>query len=117
MVLHMARIGMPLEAVVSFHGSLGSFHTPEPGTVKPRILVCHGAADSLVPDDDITAFKSEMSAAQAEFTFEEYDGALPGFTNKEATARGQAHGLPLAYDAQADEKSWASMQRLFNAVF
>ena len=117
MVLHMARIGMPLEAVVSFHGSLGSFHTPEPGTVKPRILVCHGAADSLVPDDDITAFKSEMSAAQAEFTFEEYDGALHGFTNKEATARGQAHGLPLAYDAQADEKSWASMQRLFNAVF
>ncbi|GIS90619.1 MAG: hypothetical protein CM1200mP20_06600 [Pseudomonadota bacterium] len=68
MVLHMARIGMPLEAVVSFHGSLGSFHTPEPGTVKPRILVCHGAADSLVPDDDITAFKSEMRTAQAEFT-------------------------------------------------
>ena len=117
MVLHMARIGMPLRAVASFHGALGSFHEPAVGEVKAKILVCHGAADSLVPDVDITAFKSEMSAAQAEFTFEEYDGALHGFTNKEATARGQAHGLPLAYDAQADEESWASMQRLFNAVF
>ncbi len=30
MVLHMARIGMPLSAVASFHGALGSFHTAEP---------------------------------------------------------------------------------------
>ncbi|GIT53329.1 MAG: hypothetical protein Ct9H300mP16_04890 [Pseudomonadota bacterium] len=46
MVLHMARIGMPLEAVVSFHGSLGSFPHARTWHCKPRILVCHGAADS-----------------------------------------------------------------------
>jgi len=41
MVLHMARIGMPLSAVASFHGALGSFHQAEPGSIQPRILVCH----------------------------------------------------------------------------
>ena len=46
MVLHMARIGMPLKAVVSFHGSLGSFHTPTPREIQSRILICHGANDS-----------------------------------------------------------------------
>ena len=60
MVLHMARIGMPLRAVVSFHGALGSFHKPAVGEVKAKILVCHGAADSLVPDDDVANFKLEM---------------------------------------------------------
>ena len=43
MVLHMARIGMPLKGVVSFHGALGSFHKPAPGEVKAAVLVCHGA--------------------------------------------------------------------------
>ena len=42
MVLHMARIGLPLSAVASFHGALGSFHTAEPGSIKPHVLVCHG---------------------------------------------------------------------------
>ncbi|GIT19880.1 MAG: hypothetical protein CM1200mP39_26860 [Dehalococcoidia bacterium] len=46
MVFHMARIGLPLKAVVSFHGALGSFHTPAPGEIQSRILVCHGAKDS-----------------------------------------------------------------------
>ncbi len=116
MVLHMARIGMPLKAVVSFHGALGSFHTPKPGEVKSSILVCHGAADSLVPDDDVAAFKAEMEVAQADFNFEAYEGALHGFSNKEATARGEAYGLPLGYDEKADAQSWASMRTLFDAV-
>jgi len=117
MVLHMARIGMPLKAVVSFHGALGSFHTPTPGEIKSRILVCHGAKDSLVPDSDIESFNAEMATAQADVKFESYEGALHGFTNPEATERGQSYGLPLAYDERADEASWSEMKALFNEVF
>ena len=39
MVLHMARIGMPLSAVASFHGALGSFHRADPGSIQAKILV------------------------------------------------------------------------------
>ena len=117
MVLHMARIGMPLKAVVSFHGALGSFHAPTPGEIKSRILVCHGAKDSLVPDSDIESFNAEMATAKANVKFESYEGALHGFTNPEATERGQNYGLPLAYDQRADEASWSEMRALFSEVF
>lgn len=117
MVLHAARIGMPLAGVVSFHGALGSFHTPAAGSVKARILVCHGAADSLVPDDDVAAFKKEMDSAGARYEFISYPGALHGFTNPGATANGEKYGLPLAYDAAVDKQSWADMLRFFGEIF
>lgn len=117
MVLHMARIGMPLSAVVSFHGALGSFHTPEPGSVKARILVCHGAADAMIPDADVQAFKAEMEAAGADYRFIAYQGAMHGFTSREADINGEKYGIPVAYDEAADRESWQAMQDLFNKVF
>jgi len=117
MVLHMARVGLPVDAVVSFHGSLGSFHKPTPGEVKARVLVCHGNDDSLIPEDDISAFKAEMDHAQADYEFLSYEGALHGFTNPEADAKAREYGLPLAYDANTDKQSWNKMQSLFKSVF
>ena len=108
---------MPLQAVVSFHGSLGSFHKPAPGEVKAKILVCHGADDSLVPAEDIENFKSEMKEAQADMEFIAYEGALHGFTSREADANGAKFGLPLAYDETADRESWQAMEALFDHVF
>ncbi len=115
-VLHAARIGTDLAGIVSFHGSLGSFHKPAPGTVKARILVCHGGADVLVPEDDVTAFKAEMDAAQASYEFKAYDGALHGYTNPTATANGEKYGMPLAYNEQADKQSWQDMQAFFKKI-
>jgi len=116
-VLHAARIGLPLRGVVSFHGSLGSFHKPAPGSVKAKVLVCHGGADSLVPDEQIAAFKQEMADAKVDCRFVVYEGALHGYTNPEATEKGKAYGMPLAYEAEADRKSWADMQAFFAEVF
>ena len=112
-VLHAARIGMDLRAVVSFHGSLGSFHKPEPGSVRARVLVCHGARDRLVPDAEVAAFRAEMDEAGADCEFIAYEGALHGFTNPHATANGEKYGLPLAYDAASDARSWQDMRDLF----
>ena len=115
-VLHSARIGLDLKGVVSFHGALGSFHKPAPGSVKARVLVCHGAADALVPEDEVSNFKAEMDDSQANYEFISYAGALHGFTNPEATERGKATGLPVAYDADTDAQSWQAMQDLFGEV-
>ena len=116
-VLHAARLGMPLAAVVSFHGALGSMHRPTPGGVKAKILVCHGAADALVPDADVVAFKQEMDAARADYRFVAYPGARHGFTNPEADTSGKKFGIPLGYDPEADRRSWQDMQELFARVF
>ena len=117
MVLHCARIGMDLKGVVSFHGALGSFHKPARGEVKAKVLVCHGAADALVSDEEIAGFKQEMADAGADFRFMAYDGALHGFTNPAATANGEKYGLPLAYDEAVDRRSWDDMQALFSEIF
>ena len=117
MVLHGARIGMDLKGVVSFHGSLGSFHKPAKGEVKARVLVCHGAADSLVSDEEIAGIKQEMADAGADFRFIAYEGALHGFTNPEATANGEKYGLPLGYDEAVDKRSWDDMKALFSEIF
>ena len=116
-VLHAARTGMPLAGVVSFHGALGSFHKPAPGTVRAKVMVCHGAEDVLVPDDDVAALKDEMQAAGADLRFIAYPGALHGFTNPEADANGEKYQLPLAYSEETDQRSWQEMQAFFKEIF
>jgi dienelactone hydrolase len=117
MALHMARIGMPLSAVVSFHGALGSFHQADPGSIKPAILVCHGAADSMVSMQELAGFRLEMEQAQADYEVLELAGAKHGFSNPQADVNAEKYGIDLGYQAQADARSWAAMQTLFERVF
>ncbi len=117
MALHMARIGLPLSAVASFHGALGSFHEAEPGTIKPSILVCHGAADSMVTMDDLDEFKQEMDRAQADYEVLLLEGAKHAFSNPQADDNAEKYGIDLGYQQQADARSWAAMLTLFDKVF
>ena len=117
MVLHMARIGLPLTAVASFHGALGSFHQAQPGSISPRILVCHGEADSMVTMDDVAGFRAEMDAAQANYEVKLYAGAKHGFSSREADVNGSKYGIDVGYNAAADAASWQATQSMFNEVF
>jgi dienelactone hydrolase len=116
MVLHMARIGLPLSAVASFHGALGSFHTAEPGSIQAKILVCHGAADSMVTMDDLEGFKQEMETAQADYEVLLLADAKHGFSNPQADVNAEKYGIDLGYQQSADEKSWEALQALLNRV-
>jgi dienelactone hydrolase len=115
-VLDMARQGLPLAAVVSFHGALVTATPATPGSVKAKVLVEHGAADSFITAEQIAAFKAEMDQAGADYRFVELPGAKHGFSNPDADAH-KGHGLDLGYQKEADERSWADMQTLFKDVF
>jgi dienelactone hydrolase len=108
---------MPLAGVVSFHGALGSAHKPAPDEVRAKILVCHGADDSFVPESDVTALKQEMKAAGADLRFIAYSGALHGFTNPDADDNARKYRLNLAYDEDADRRSWQEMQTFLGEAF
>jgi len=117
-VLHMARIGMDLDAVASFHGSLATTVPAVPGAVKAKIAVYHGGADPLVPQAHVDAFKKEMDGAGASYEFVAYPGAKHAFTNPDATANGKKFNFPaLAYDADADAKSWAAAKAFLRKAF
>jgi dienelactone hydrolase len=116
-VLEMARAGMDLDAVVSFHGSLSAQQPAQPGKVQARILVAHGGADPMVSDEQMTAFIHEMNQAGADFQINVYEGAGHSFTNPAADEYGARFNLPLKYDRQADEASWQAMRTLLDEVF
>jgi len=116
LALEMARMGVDLDAVASFHGSLGTANPAQKGSVKPRILVFNGGADPFVKPEQIAAFKKEMNAAGADYEFIEYPGVKHSFTNPDADKFGQQFNLPLQYDAAADKASWQAMQDMFDAV-
>lgn len=115
-VLEMARRGVDLDAVASFHGSLGTNQPAQPGEVKARVAVFNGGDDPFATPEQIEAFKSEMDAANVDYTFVNYPGVQHSFTNPNATVNGEKFDLPLKYDAEADEDSWARMQELFDNV-
>ncbi len=116
-VLTMARQGLDLDGVASFHGSLTSTAKAQPGKVKARILVCHGGDDNFITPEQIEAFKKEMDEAKADYQFNVYPGAKHSFTNPDADALGQKFGLPIAYNADADQQSWADLLVFLKQIF
>lgn len=116
-VLEMARQGLDLDAVVSFHGSLATGNPAAPGVVKARILVCHGADDKMVTPEQIQAFINEMKTAGADYTFISYPGAKHSFTNPGADIYAEKFNIPVGYNAEADKKSWQDMQDFLQESF
>ena len=116
-VLNMARMGVDLKGVVSYHGSLGTENPAQPGTVKARVLVCHGAADSFVTAEQIADFKKEMEAAGVDYQFIAYKDAVHSFTNPDADRFAREFGLGVGYNAAADQRSWADMREFFKKIF
>lgn len=116
MVLNAAKMGAPLNGVVSFHGDLRGVPADK-NLLKAKILVCHGAADSFVPQEQVDAFKKQMDSIGADYTFKAYADATHAFTNPKATETGQRFNMPIRYNAAADTASWKDMQEFFGRIF
>jgi dienelactone hydrolase len=112
-VLSMANAGIDLDAVVGFHAGLQLPAMPEKNKVKAKILVCNGAADPMIPADQVSAFKKAMDKANVNYKYISYEGALHAFTNPAATEAGKKFNLPIAYDEKADKASWEEMKQFF----
>lgn len=115
-VLNMARAGMPLKSVVSYHGVLATDMAVQPGAIKAKIRVFHGEADPIVPPAQVDAFKAEMDNAKADYMLVAYPGVKHTFTNREADSYAAQFGLPLKYDPEADRDSWTRTLEFLRAT-
>lgn len=115
-VLNSAKLGLPVNGVVSFHGGLAGV-TPVKGQTKAQILVCHGAADSFVPAAEVATFKKQMDSTGTPYTFKEYANATHAFTNPNATEKGKKFNMPITYNGAADTASWNDMKVFFDKLF
>jgi len=116
-VLNMARQGMDLKGVASFHGGLTAVQPAQPGAVKTAILVLHGADDKFTTAKQIEDFKQEMEAAGADFRFIAYPGAVHSFTNPDADELGKKFNIPIGYNRAADEQSWEELKNFLKKIF
>jgi dienelactone hydrolase len=116
-VLQMARDGVDLTGVASFHGGLATSAPAKAGAVKAKILVLNGEDDKFITSEQIEDFKKEMKSAGANFRFISYPGATHGFTNPAADENAKKYGMKIGYNADADAKSWNEMKGFFAKIF
>ena len=109
--LELDRDGAPVLATVVFHGILA---TPSPGdakNIKGHILALQGGDDPVVPQKDVDAFEAEMRAAHVDWQMVQYGGARHAYT---LPAAGNSPTGPVAYNQEADHRSWLAMQDFLN---
>jgi len=112
--LEAARAGLPVQGVVSFHGGLGKDNARANLTVKPKVLVLHGADDPFVSKEEIEAFQKEMKDGKADWQMIYYGNAVHAFTEKEA---GHDNSKGAAYNNNADKRSWRHFIMFLEELF
>lgn len=112
--LELARSGVNLAGVVSFHGNPEPRNLEEGKNIKGKVLVLHGAADPNISPEALTSFEKEMDAAKIDWQLVEYGGVVHGFTDPHNT--GDA-STGLAYNEKADKRSWGAMRQFFDEIF
>lgn len=113
--LNMGRQSDDFKGVVSFHGNLKTGVRAKNNKVK--YLIANGANDEFVSKEEIAAFKKEMDSAKINYTFIDYPNSLHSFTNPEATEIGKKFNMKIAYNKEADEKSWNDMKKFLAEIF
>ncbi|HVS13875.1 MAG TPA: dienelactone hydrolase family protein [Thermoanaerobaculia bacterium] len=110
--LDLARTGVEVRGVVSFHGLLQP--PPQPAeTVRAKVLVLHGADDPWVSADEVASFQREMTAAGADWQLHSYGGTLHAFTNPAA----DNPEAGAQYSESADRRSWRTLVGFLDEVF
>ena len=116
-VLSMANAGYDLDGVAAFHSGVQLPVMPDASTLKAQVLVCNGADDPFISPESVDAFKQAMDQAEAKYKYIAYPGAVHAFTNPGADTLGQKFSLPLAYNQEADEQSWAELEKFLAEIF
>lgn len=112
--LEFARSGAPVVGTVSFHGGLSTPTPQDAKNIKGRILALHGADDPNVPPAEVAAFQKEMKDGGVTWDFVAYKGAVHAFTDPNA---GNDNSKGVAYNPEADQKSWARFEKFLKEVF
>ncbi|MDO6409404.1 dienelactone hydrolase family protein [Pantoea phytobeneficialis] len=110
--LELARSGADIKAAVSFHGSLDTKGDYAMNSIKGSVLVLDGAADPLVPREQLNEFVHEMTARQIDWQLVSYAGAAHSFTDPQANNPGVAQ-----YHPQVAERAFTRMFALFAEIF
>jgi len=109
--LDLARSGVEINGVVSFHGLLDA--PPKTQTIQAKVLALHGYDDPMAPPEKVLDFAKEMTKANADWQMCLYGNTVHAFTNPLANDP----DFGTVYNEKADHRSWQSMTNFLKEVF
>lgn len=111
-VLELARAGADVKGVASVHGLLGKGDAPN-HEIRASVLCLHGHDDPMVPPEQVQAFATEMTDAQADWQVHVYGGTKHAFTNP--AANNPAAGT--LYSQTANIRAEQTLANFFRELF
>ncbi|MEY3288861.1 MAG: hypothetical protein RLZZ419_1103 [Pseudomonadota bacterium] len=111
--LDLARAGVDLKGVVSFHGLLGAPGNAPGNAIKAKILALHGHDDPMVPVEQVLAFEQEMTQSGADWQLHAFGNTMHAFTNPVANNR----DFGTVFQPDADRRSWLMMENFLTEIF
>lgn len=112
-VLDLARTGVNIKGVVSFHGILSAPDNQLNAAIKAKVLVLHGYDDPLATPQQLTDFQNEMTQSGADWQVHSYGHTVHAFTNPVANSPESG----MIYNATADRRSWLALQNFLTEIF
>jgi dienelactone hydrolase len=113
-VIEMARDGLDLKGVVSFHGGLDKQPLSPDATIKAKVLALCGADDPYEKSEDMSYFEDQMRDLNVDYQIVSYGHAVHAFTDPGVDALNQDGAK---YNANADKRSWQAMRDFFSEIF
>jgi dienelactone hydrolase len=111
--LDLARTGVDILGVVSFHGLLSAPENIPNPQIKAKVLVLHGYDDPMASAEQVLALQNELTKAGADWQLHSYGQTMHAFTNPVANNP----GFGTVYQPLADRRSWQAMQNFLAEIF
>jgi len=112
-VLDLARTGADIAGVASFHGLFGEPGNTADNKITAKVLVLHGWDDPMAKPDQVLGLAEELTAMGADWQIHAYGNTMHAFTNPAA----DDPDFGTVYDADADRRSWQSLQLFLAEIF
>ena len=113
----LAYSGAPLVGIVSFHGGPIPASAEAAAKNQAKFLICHGAADPLVPKEKLDGFLQSLEDGNIDYQFIAYQGAEHAFTNKSANKFALMNQLKgIKYHSVAAKRSWGHAKLFLEEV-
>ena len=112
-VLDLARTGADVAGVASFHGLFNAPGNTGGNNISAKVLVMHGWDDPMGTPDQVVSLAEELNTMGADWQIHGYGNTMHAFTNPAANDP----EFGTVYNAQADRRSWQSLQLFLAEIF
>lgn len=113
-VLDLARTGVDIAGVASFHGLFDPPGLPA-NPIKGKVVAYHGWDDPMVTPEAVVGLGKELTEAGADWQIHAYGHTGHGFTNPNAT---REIGIPgVQYNEAANRRSWQALEDFLGELF